>query len=323
VHHGPISKPIARGLRELQDRIALAEIPSSKLDETLNIATWNIRELGRRPRSEASLHYIAEILGVFDVIAIVELRDNIADLARILRYLGPYWRVVFSDYLTDAGGNRERVAYVYDTRAATFTGLASYALPLRKKQVEEYVPEISWWRNPYIASFQAGNFDFIVVTAHIRWGKNAQGRVPELELLANWIAKRSAEQFLGDKDILLMGDFNIPSRDSDLFRAITSKGLQIAPGLLGAHGSNLARDKRYDQILHDPKYVKSFTSKGGVLDFYRGDHQPLYPGTTMTKRELTYEMSDHLPLWIQVATDTDAEQLDQVLQPSRTRKKAG
>ena len=194
MHHGPVSKAIARGLRELQHRIALAGIPSSKLDETLNIATWNIRELGRRPRREASLHYIAEILGMFDLIAIVELRDDVRDLAQVLRYLGPYWRVVFSDYLTDAGGNRERVAYVYDTRAATFTGLASYALPLREKKQDEYLSAISWWRNPYLASFRAGNFDFIVLTAHIRWGKTAAGRVPELERLAEWIARRSAEQ---------------------------------------------------------------------------------------------------------------------------------
>ena len=31
-----------------------------------------------------------------------------------------------------------------------------------------------------------------------------------------------------------MGDFNIPSRESKLYRAITGRGLQIAPGLLGA-----------------------------------------------------------------------------------------
>ena len=30
----------------------------------------------------------------------------------------------------------------------------------------------------------------------------------------------------------------------------------------------------------------------------------------MTKREFTYELSDHLPLWIQVDTDTDEEELD-------------
>jgi len=34
----------------------------------------------------------------------------------------------------------------------------------------------------------------------------------------------------------------------------------------GVTGSNLARNKRYDQILHNPVYTKSVTKKGGVLD---------------------------------------------------------
>jgi hypothetical protein len=41
--HGNVSKEIAKGLLALQKRIAAAKIPSSKLDETLNIATWNCR----------------------------------------------------------------------------------------------------------------------------------------------------------------------------------------------------------------------------------------------------------------------------------------
>ena len=43
----------------------------------------------------------------------------------------------------------------------------------------------------------------------------------------------------------------------------------------------------------------------------------------MTKREFTYELSDHLPLWIQVETDTDAEELDQVLEPGRNGERKG
>ena len=54
--HGNISKEIAKGLVELQARIKKADIPSSKLDETLNIATWNIREFGKKKRKEASVH---------------------------------------------------------------------------------------------------------------------------------------------------------------------------------------------------------------------------------------------------------------------------
>src|SRR3990172_12938800 len=91
MHHGTISPQIAKGLNVLQSRIDKAKIPSSKIDETLNIATWNIREFGKTPRKEASIHYIAEILGQFDLVAIAELRDNLTDLSKVLTILGPYW----------------------------------------------------------------------------------------------------------------------------------------------------------------------------------------------------------------------------------------
>ena len=84
MNHGRISKDIAKGLVALRQRIDAAKIPSSKIDETLNLATWNIRELGKVRRSEAAVHYIAEILGQFDLIGVVELRQNLDDLGRIL-----------------------------------------------------------------------------------------------------------------------------------------------------------------------------------------------------------------------------------------------
>lgn len=45
--HGKISPEIAQGLKVLRERIERVNIPPSILDETLNFATWNIREFGR------------------------------------------------------------------------------------------------------------------------------------------------------------------------------------------------------------------------------------------------------------------------------------
>ena len=311
--HGNISKEIAQGLVELQARIKKAGIPSSKLDETLNIATWNIREFGKKKRKEASIHYIAEILGQFDIIGVVELRDDLTDLGRVLKILGPYWRAVYSDMIPDLGGNRERIAFIYDKRAVVFNGLAAEANPPRTKQGQEYHSKLSWWRSPYLASFRAGNFDFVVLTAHIRWGDDEKGRKGELQMLADWIEEKRKDKTNEDNDLIVMGDFNIPSRDSDLFKAITSKGLQIPKALQKlSFGTNLAKDKRYDQILHFPIYPDNFTNNGGILDFYMNDIEPLFPG--MNKNDFTYQLSDHLPLWIQINTDIDGQVLDQIIQ---------
>lgn len=311
--HGNISLDIAEGLKLLRKRIDAAEIPSSKLDETLNIATWNIREFGKKKRSEAAIHYIAEIIGQFDLVGLVELRDNLNDLNRILPILGPYWDAVYSDAVLDGGGNRERVCYLYDRRACTFNGMAAEASPPRTKRGTEYLPEESFWRSPYLASFKSGNFDFVALTTHIRWGDGEAPRRKEIQLLANWLDAKIKDKSVEDLDWIVMGDFNIPDRQSPLFQALISTGLTIPRALLqDEFGSNLARDKRYDQILHFARYGDDFTLAGGVLDFYASDHKPLFPN--LTKAEFTYQLSDHLPLWIQISTDIDGEVLDQLIQ---------
>ena len=63
--HGTVSLEIANGLRALRRRIEAANIPTSQLDKTLNLATWNIRKLGMKRRTQAENHYIAEILGPY------------------------------------------------------------------------------------------------------------------------------------------------------------------------------------------------------------------------------------------------------------------
>lgn len=327
--HGDIDPHIARGLQILRGRIEEEGIPPSKLDETLNIATWNIREFGRarngQQRTDAAIHYIAEILYQFDLIAITELRDDLSDLRRVMNILGPYWHVVFSDFNADRAGNRERVGYLFDKRAAAFTGLAAEAEPPRKKNPENgrYESTIEWWRSPYMASFRAGNFDFTLLTAHIRWGDGDEARIKPLKTLAKWIDKRQKEPHVFDKDFIVMGDFNIPKVDGDLFNAITSRGLAIPSGLRGTDpGSNLAKTRHYDQILHQPRYTNLERSVGGILDFYRDDWRALFPQEQypdMNKTDFTYQLSDHLPLWIQIDTWIEDEQLDQILNPPRDR----
>ena len=100
-------------------------MPHSILDETLNLATWNIREFGRRERREQSLHYIAEVIGRFDLVALTEVRRDLSELLRVMEILPPFWDFVVSDYGGDRAANKERVAYVFDKRVVQFTGPAA------------------------------------------------------------------------------------------------------------------------------------------------------------------------------------------------------
>jgi endonuclease/exonuclease/phosphatase family metal-dependent hydrolase len=304
------------GLKVLRSRIKTAKIPSSKLDKTINIATWNIRHWGQKRRKKCSLHYIAEILHNFDLISVVELRRNVTELKYVLDLLGEYWDVVFSDYTSDSGGNKERIAYIFDTRSVQFTGMAAETDGKRKKNkiTGVYEPTFSWWRKPYMASFKAGSFDFVALSVHIQWGTIA-GRKKELEELAKWVKSYMKDEYSIDRDIILFGDFNIDSFESDLYKAISAYGLRAPDAILKSDfGNNLARNKRYDQILHHPVQTGSvFTDHGGVVDFFQDDHKALFPYKDITKDKFTYELSDHLPLWMQINIDTADEQLDQLI----------
>jgi len=323
MHHGTVSPEIAQGLVALRQRIDASKIPDSKLDETINIAIWNIREFGRKKRTTAALHYIAEILNQFDLIALVELRDNLADMAQVMTYLGASWQIVYSDWIDDAGGNKERTAFLFDRRAVTFNGLAAEIDAPRVKQGSEYLAPQSFWRAPYLCSFRSGNFDFLAIAMHARWGESIEGRRAELEMLADWIGTRFKSKYVEDNDLLVLGDFNIPKVDDDLFKALTSSGLlipkqlrQLKSGDAVVGGSNLGMSARYDQILHRPTVPAHFCNKGGVLDFFISDAhiEELFPGKNYDRAKFTYQLSDHLPVWIQVNVDIDEFRFEQFMQ---------
>lgn len=314
--HSSLSLDELKALKTLRRRIATAKVPPSKLDETINIATWNIRHWGAKKRKRCSLHYIAEIFHQFDLIAVTELRRDVSELRYVLDLLGPYWEATYSDYVEDAGGNKERIAFVYDTRAVQWTGLAAESDGPREKDhtTGQYVPIFNWWRKPYLASFKAGRFDFVLLAVHLQWGTTA-GRTAELDALADWVNTFQQDELRTDRDIIAIGDFNITSYRSNLYKAVSKHGLS-APASLLKHefGSNLARNKRYDQILHHPTITGSvFSEYGGVLDFYKSNHRLLAPYASLSKTKFTYELSDHLPLWCQLNVDVEEDQLDKLI----------
>ena len=63
---------------------------------------------------------------------------------------------------------------------------------------------------------------------------------------------------------------------------------------------------------------ENFTNAGGILDFFIDDAhiKELFP-KDLTHQQFTYELSDHLVLWMQINTDLETQRLDQVIQSSR------
>ena len=314
MNHGKIDADTAESLKLLSNTIKEFEVPPSKLDETLVVASWNIREFGKKRRPKKALHLVAEILGQFDLIAIVELREDLTDLATVLSYLGPYWSAVYSDTVDDAGGNSERIGFIFDTRAVQFNGFAGNVQPIRKKKGEEYLYDKSFWRPPYMASFSSGNFDFIAIAAHIRWGKSGEARTDEISRFATWIKNKTGRENFADKDVIVFGDFNTAGQE--MVAELTNYGLEI-PTKLKDVKTNVNQTEHYDHILYLPKFTsfKSFTDQGGVLQAWHAIGELLFPG--VSDQAITYLLSDHYPIWMKLRIDVEEELLDQLIRASK------
>lgn len=318
---------------------ALETIPRKTVDENFLLATWNIREFERAtfgPRLPETYYYIAEIFDRFDLVAVQEVREDLAALKRLMRILGPHWSYLVTDITEGRPGNGERMAFVYDGRKVRFTNMAGeVVLPpvlnssksKTKKSGSKYLNPVQFARTPYLVSFQSGWFKFNLCTVHILYGdaQDTTERVKEIEALAHFFKKRMATEnrLQNDKDYwdrinyILLGDFNILSRNDKTFTALTDGTGFVLPEGIEKNvltGSNVAKDKFYDQIVLNEKHGNACIKNAGVFDFfehvYTVDDFERYEKQMKVARKngkdadqryykqwRTYQMSDHLPMW--------------------------
>lgn len=316
-----------KGLQRL--RAALAQsIPARTVTNTLLLATWNIREFDSGKygyRGDEPYYYIAEILSRFDLIAIQEVRDGLYPLQRLCRLLGSDWDFLVTDVTLGTSGNAERMAYLYDRRKVHFTGLAAELVLSKEKGAQEEPVQLA--RSPYIAGFRSGWAYLTLATVHIYYGKGVAvdpRRLTEITAFSKTIAKNAGKLSGAPQydpgiapppdNLIMLGDFNIFNRQDVTMEAITQAGFVVPEELNSIPGSNVAKDKHYDQIA----YYKCLahmrpTGRAGVFDFfehvYRLEDEAAYaqerterPGRNF-KDWRTYRMSDHLPMWIEFGID--------------------
>lgn len=301
------------GLRRWRDTQPGRKVPRKSADKHLLIASWNIANLGAQERRPQDHALLAEILSWFDLIAVQEVRENLADFDLLRAALPARYRALYSD----AAGNDERLLFLYDSRKlALLEEVGEIALaPAEAARVK--LPAVTeqrfdgFDRTPYFASWRAGeSFDFQLVNVHLYFGsfRNAEEsarsmnrRTLETLAVARWADQRRRSPFVPVKDIVVMGDFNLPriTPGDPIFDALTSKGLRL-PMHTAQVGSNLAGDKYYDQI----GFFDSTRLMGGVNVFdFDG---AVFPALWQSRSEadfrgyVRYYLSDHRPVWCQL-----------------------
>ena len=197
-------------------------------------------------------------------------------------------------------------------------------------------------RTPFLISFQTGWLKIHLCTVHIYYGEEDEGakmeyRRREIEELSTALAEKAQDEYSEDKEsfMCVLGDFNIVSPEHHTMQALESNGFEIPDELKRLPGTNVAKDKTYDQIaFYKPQrttgYAKLEIVGTGVFDFFEtiyrsndnvSDEQDYrndpfdFTGlktTTNFKTWRTYKMSDHLPMWIELQTDFGDRYLDAI-----------
>lgn len=344
---GAAGKRIANGLLRLRGKLD-AEIPVRTREETLLLATWNIREFDSTKygsRIDDAFFYMAEIASRFDLVAIQEVRRDLSALNRLKDVLGYWWKYVVTDVTEGARGNQERMAFLFDARKVRFGGLAGEVV-LPPVQVKEaggkrvIQPAAQLYRTPYLCAFQAGWFRFMISTVHILYGgdqADSPDRIREIAEVAGFLQKRAIDPHAWSANLILLGDFNIFAREDATFHAILDAGFSVPEALQALPGSNIQKNKHYDQIAfstHADAAVEC--THAGIFDYYecvyrREDEETYVPAmgdayhTTSAgkprsdpsayyKAWRTFQMSDHLPMWIELQVDFGDQYLKGVAQ---------
>jgi endonuclease/exonuclease/phosphatase family metal-dependent hydrolase len=286
----------------------------AKSDDNLIIATWNLRMFGdlkkewrsakddKPKRDLHSLLCIIEIIKRFDIVAVQEVRDNIKCLRDTMYMLGEDWSFIMTDVTRGHEGNNERLVFIFNSKKVKLSGLAcEIVIPDEELKKNILLPDSlqrQFVRTPYAVSFKVKDKTFVLLTLHTIYGKNEKSRVPELKALAEWMKSWAKDLCRWGHSLMTLGDFNIDKKGDIAYEAFISTGLDTPDDLGNFNRTIFGSTTFYDQIawFRDSARLSKINlkyRKGGVYNFK--DKVLMYCG--YTPEELSFRISDHMPLW--------------------------
>lgn len=253
----------------------------------LRIAAFNVQVLGRKKASNPRvMEVLARVAREFDLLAVQEIRDAREEVA---------------DLLLDRINAEPGPAYVLHEgprlgRTANTEQYALYYLPgrLRLERAEVLPdPYDAFEREPLLARFQAGGFDFLLLVIHVK-PDDARRELAALAQAA--LAVLAAEP--AERDLIIIGDLNA---DCAYFSEGDSSHLLRSPTFRWVIGdgmdTNLAPTEcAYDRIiLLDATYLREYVPDSAGA--FRFDLEYGLPP------DLAREVSDHYPVLAEFRAD--------------------
>lgn len=245
------------------------------LADSITIASFNIRIYSNNSRTDAELEQIADRLQLFDLIAVQEVNDRevVDRTLAILSVRGLPYSAIVSEEVGRSSAD-ERYAFFWRTDVVNHLGTLGFWPDT----------EDVFIREPFAATFQAGSFDFTLVTIHSIFGDTIGERRTE----AGWLDEVYAwarEADPAEQDVILLGDFNLPPEDHgfDDLRSL------LFPVFSGEDQTTIA-DNHLDNIWIDQQQTIEWTGEVGIDRF----DETVFGGDDDAA---SLAVSNHRPIW--------------------------
>ncbi len=267
------------------------EIAGQPSVQTVKIASFNAKRLGHGTKD---FDLTAKVLNGYDLIALQEVMTE-AGLKSLEKSLEGIkidnksldWKYVISEPIGRSGYD-ETYAFIWKSDKVQLKPNSYYIQP---------DPQDDFIREPFVASFKSGQFDFTLVSAHFIFGKKVSERRGEAEAIAG-VFRQIQNKDANENDVILMGDFNLPPDDKGWkeMKKVEEIIWLIKPPAKTTIGTK-TMSSLYDNIWFQSGCLTEFTGVSGTYEFMHDliDDENVYE----VARSL---VSDHVPVWGEFAT---------------------
>lgn len=335
-------KRIIENLLSLKNGL-MADVPTKNADDSLLLASWNIKELGHlTKRLPESYYYMAEIINRFDLIAIQEIKSSLKDLSIIMRLLGKNWGYIITDITEGNAGNSERFGYIYDRRKVEPSGLSGEIVLWDELTQDSNIKQLK--RTPAITGFKAGWKSFSIVNIHLHPGNEDDDKLirkEEVRLLLKAIDAKYKNSSFWNENLIVLGDTNLYEDNNDIVDILNQRLFTESNGLAGKP-TNVSKNEIYDRIffrVNSYFLLKKLNGidKGDVFDMFKYVFSPqtraVYhpymlehkenPATLTTDKKFEEyferywkrnQLSDHNLVWLEIIIDSSQAFLQKKLE---------
>ena len=253
--------------------------------DTIKIASFNIQVFGKtKAKKPEVMNILAAIISNFDIVAIQEVRDKsgtaIKKLENVVDAKGVNYDYVIGPRL-GRSNSKEQYAFMY--RADKFEPVDSFTY-------ED--PGDIFHREPLCVQFKLKNYDvdFVLINIHT----DPDDATAEISTLPKVVM--AAENKLGDKDIIILGDFNSDCTyfDETIYSTVfpADEYFWVIDNSFDTTVSHTVCT--YDRIVLSNNMKDKYSGICGMVRYdllYGLDYK-------MAKK-----VSDHYPVWVELIVD--------------------